>query len=484
MLTARSKFLSWQAPVIGLFALFFGLLLAFFSRFSGQWMVLLSLALAFPFVALISGNVRRFLLFSLCFTLPIQIDVNFIHLFEEQAGASTMGVALRDIFVLLMLGYGIIQSAKKTVKPAKFYTALAFPAVLYFEAALLSLLWAPRLDLATLELVQMAKVMLLFWVVAYQLQDQRDLELCCWALALALGGQSLIALMQYISGNTLGLAFLGEMQIEGEMVTSLQRVGGTLGHPNRLSWFLEILLPLTLGLVLLARTRIAWYTALVSFILGCSAMILTGSRGGWISTLVALTFFMVIAVKCHRMQSRQVFQLALFSAVVLVIVSFLFTEQLENRIFGDDHGSAMGRIPTFQIAFNLIQDNPVGGVGINNYAVVMRKYNDTILGMRFSTIRRPVHNMYLLITGETGLIGLAAFLFLIFSLVRCLWRSVHSPNMAVSIIAISLLSGILAFLLHGFVDKHPPGGYPLFYIILALTAVLPEAPAINGQNKK
>jgi O-antigen ligase len=92
--------------------------------------------------------------------------------------------------------------------------------------------------------------------------------------------------------------------------------------------------------------------------------------------------------------------------------------------------------------------------------------------------------MYLLITGETGLIGLAAFLFLIFSLVRCLWRSVHSPNMAVSIIAISLLSGILAFLLHGFVDKHPPGGYPLFYIILALTAVLPEAPAINGQNKK
>ena len=68
----------------------------------------------------------------------------------------------------------------------------------------------------------------------------------------------------------------------------------------------------------------------------------------------------------------------------------------------------------FQIAFSVIEAHPLGGVGVNNYAVVMQEHDNTILGRRFGTMRRPVHNIYLLITGETGFIGLMSFLWLVF----------------------------------------------------------------------
>jgi hypothetical protein len=248
--------------------------------------------------------------------------MSILSIFLKEQAVLRRWASLCGTFCAAHVGYGIIQSLKKR-QTSQIYTALAFQLSL-FRSRIVEFVMAPRFGPRNPRTGANGKSDASLLGCCLSIQDQRDLELCWWALALALGGESLIALMQYISGNTLGLAFLGELQIEGEMVTSLQRVGGTLGHPNRLAWFLEILLPLTLGLVLLARTRIAWYTALVSFILGCSAMILTGSRGGWISTLVALTFFMVIAVKCHRMQSARSFSWLCFLRVLVIVSFFIY----------------------------------------------------------------------------------------------------------------------------------------------------------------
>jgi len=153
-------------------------------------------------------------------------------------------------------------------------------------------------------------------------------------------------------------------------------------------------------------------------------------------------------------------------------VGLLFSETIENRLFGEDYNSAIGRIPMFQIAWSIIKDHPLGGVGINNYAVNMREYNDTLIGRRFTTIARPVHNMYLLIAGETGLLGLSLFLWLLIVTLSTLAKCFRSRSAFVSISAISILAGLCAFSIHGFVDKHPPGNNAQFYLLLALTAAL------------
>ncbi|MDP4030687.1 MAG: O-antigen ligase family protein, partial [Candidatus Beckwithbacteria bacterium] len=62
------------------------------------------------------------------------------------------------------------------------------------------------------------------------------------------------------------------------------------------------------------------------------------------------------------------------------------------------------------ISLKMFQDRPLTGVGLNNFTVVMDRYGYVPAATRFL---QPVHNIYLLILSETGLIGTLGFLYLI-----------------------------------------------------------------------
>ena len=123
-----------------------------------------------------------------------------------------------------------------------------------------------------------------------------------------------------------------------------------------------------------------------------------------------------------------------------------------------------------KIAINVISAHPVGGVGINNYQVNMREFNDAIESLRYTTIPRPVHNMYLLVAGETGFIGFFMMMLTLIALVGVLLKTAASPVPLLSVTSICILGGVCAFCIHGLVDKHPPGGYAPFYAMMAVAA--------------
>jgi O-antigen ligase len=327
------------------------------------------------------------------------------------------------------------------------------------------------MDLATLELVQMAKVLLLFFIVANQIRGRDDLRLVLWALIATVAFESVLAIIQAASGKRLDLGFLGEAQNDKE-AGKMYRVGGTLGHPNRLAMYLELLLPLTLGLFWTGKKKWHRFFAITVFGLGLIAMLLTGSRGGWIGLLFALVVFIYFVIKTKKLALRAILGPGLFALLILLGIAFAFSDVILHRFQGEDYGSAESRIPMIQIALNLIAANPIGGVGINNYQVVMHKYNNSIRALQYISIDRPVHNMYLLITGETGLIGFITFAILIFFLFKVLNRATKSRDLLLSITAASLFAGYAGFMVHGLVDKHSPGGYALFYVMLAVSAAV------------
>ena len=483
MQSIAKKILSLQLFVFLILGAILGLAVTNVTTMPSRLMAIMLMALAFPFVAFIVGDVRRFLLALIVFSIPLIIDVNFKHINENQAGSATLGIALRDVFVIMLLLWWIIELATSEEPPFRFFARLTVPAIIYVEVCLLTFLWAPRLDLATLEIVQMVKVVVLFFVVANQIRDRTDLRLVIWVLCATVAFESIISIIQMVTGKSLALGFLGEMQIRNRDMNKLMRAGGTLGHPNRLAMFLEFLLPLVFGTFLLEKKFRNRMIALVIFGLGMASMIITGSRGGWGAMLVSLILFFFLLIRNQHISVRKLLGPVLITLVLGSLMYAVFYNTIQRRLFGEDYGSAISRIPMFQIAAALIEKHPVGGVGINNYAVVMREYNNTILGRRFGTIPRPVHNIYLLITGETGVIGLFAFLLLIVSIVRSLLKTIKSPDIELSIVAISLLSGFAAFLIHGLVDKHPPGGNPLFYFLMAMVAAISVMASHSSGNQ-
>ena len=447
-----------------------GLFISTILNLPYRWMTVIMMAICLPFIGFIVGDLRRFFMLLLILSIPLMIDINFIHKYEYQAGAQTAGISLRDIFIILLLVVWLLETVTTEGLRVRFFASVTIPALLYIEACLITFLWAPRVDLATLEIIQMAKVFILYFVLANNLRDVKDIRFIAWALLATLAFESTIAILQMITGRSLGLSFLGEFQVRMSHGMRFNRVGGTLGHPNKLAMYLELLLPLCAGLFYSSNKLRDRFIAAGAFSLGVIALIMTGSRGAWIAFFVSIALFVYILIRKRLVELRTIIVPTMLIFLIICIVFASFWGSIHKRITGDDHGSAMGRIPLIQVALAIIRAHPIGGVGLNNYAVIMQDYDHTILGRMFTRLERPVHNTYLLITAETGFIGFAAFAWLMLAALYACRKAVRQKNPQLSFVGVGIVCGLAAFLIHGLVEKHPPGGYPLFYTLLALAA--------------
>jgi len=321
-----------------------------------------------------------------------------------------------------------------------------------------------------MEVFRMVKVFLLFFILMNNIRDQRDVRIALWAFILTLAFESIIAGLQILKGGRLGLAFLGEAPPDPEGETYIWRVMGTLGHPNKLATFIESLLLLCLAAFLVEKKIWLKITSICVLGLGLVTLIMTGTRGAWIGFAVAFFIFIIFSLRNKNIRKKSVLKPILLAMLLMSAGTIVFSNMVIERLFGDDYGSAKSRIPMFQIALNVISAHPVGGVGINNYQVNMREYNDSVRAIRYTTIPRPVHNMYLLVTAETGFIGFIAMMFTLISMIFILLKTASSFSPLLAFVSICILGGVCAFCIHGMVDKHPPGGYAPFYAMMAMAA--------------
>jgi O-antigen ligase len=93
--------------------------------------------------------------------------------------------------------------------------------------------------------------------------------------------------------------------------------------------------------------------------------------------------------------------------VLLGLLYIPFRGVISERLLQDDRGSAESRMPLMRLAFRIIEDNPVLGVGNNNFAVAMNRYVTSEFRRGFLY---TVHNKYMLVWAETGTCGLLAYL--------------------------------------------------------------------------
>ncbi|MBN1464528.1 O-antigen ligase family protein [candidate division KSB1 bacterium] len=453
-----------------LIGLFIGVAITLVAELPNEAFYVITIGLALPFLTFLVKDLRRFLLVASLCTIPVHLDINFMHSFERQAGASTAGISITDIFILGLLLIWLIELVTRAEPYALFFSRITLPAILYVEMAAMSMLWAPRVDLAFMEVFRMVKVFMLFFILLNTIRDQRDVRLAMWALLATVAFESIIAGLQMVRGGRLGLEFLGEAPPDPDGDAALWRVMGTLGHPNRLATYLELLLPLSLGAFLIEKKAALKVTSIGIFALGLATLIMTGCRGAWVGFAVSFLIFIIFSLRNRHVKVKTILKPVLLALLLMLMVATLFSDMLTQRFFGDDFGSAASRIPMYQIAVNVISANPLGGVGINNYQVNMREYNDSVRAMQYTTIPRPVHNMYLLVAGETGFIGFAVMILMLVSLIRILVRTAASSSPFFALVSICILSGVCAFCVHGLVDKHPPGGYAPFYALMALAS--------------
>jgi O-antigen ligase len=285
--------------------------------------------------------------------------------------------------------------------------------------------------------------------------------------------QGLIMIGVHMTGKDFSIAGISTTVAESYYDTGQPlRPGGTLGSPNNAASFLSSLLIVSFGVLITRLGRWHKRLAILAFALGGIALILTQSRGGWVALATSLTVFCLVAWY-RGWLSPKIF---LAVAVVAVVVALLFQDIIISRLFGDDNDAAYSRIPLMELAFRMIKDHPLLGVGANNFAIMMEKYLSPNSGIWLYL----VHNKYLLVWAEIGIGGLLAFIWFLFATIRRGWHCSKGGDRDLSPIALGFMAAVMGQMAHMFVDTFKDS--VSVQLLCAVAGVVTAIGNLNGKS--
>jgi len=213
----------------------------------------------------------------------------------------------------------------------------------------------------------------------------------------------------------------------------------------------------------------------LSLIILFTALLLTGSRGGWLAFLAAICVGAIGCLVQDNVIINRQRTAKLGIAFMIVIALFITTKPLvkqADNIDGssllridqiniadamrikDSMNSVNARLKIFDIAWQRIKQKPWLGYGYNHFQYYQLSDQDM---SRMGKLTKFVHNDYLQIWFETGLPGLVLLMVLILVLYRTLFHALDQ-NDNNRIIALGLLGTFTAYFTHALVDfvMYPP----------------------------
>lgn len=241
-----------------------------------------------------------------------------------------------------------------------------------------------------------------------------------------------------------------------EMATFVQALAGhrlVLGHaaaafginPNSVAIYLEPLIALAAGFALFDRGRQRWLGIGVLVVL-LTAEAATLSRGGLLAlaVLILISFFTTRTV---------IFRAVLLAAAVvgaLILWQLPFVGLRIKYFLLDPAHTLFGRFHIWAATLRMLQDHPIFGAGINAYQTTMAPYRATDA---YKVAEPYPHNIVLTTWTELGLLGLAAFIYILASLIIRPWKAVASSLRLYRPVLWGLGSAFVMIAVHGITDS-------------------------------
>ncbi len=222
--------------------------------------------------------------------------------------------------------------------------------------------------------------------------------------------------------------------------------------PNQLAMFLApaFLIGAKLGFEELrarVRKRKAELWKLMGIILGLILIFfnlyLTKSYGAWIAITLALVA--VFWLKYRKIEARK--YLAMVAIVLIIFLGAAGFSKLENIKNLGSRSSLASRVMIWESAGLMIEKNPIFGIGPGNFQNTYLEYQKYFSPYLEWAVPQP-HNLYLAFWLESGLFGLAGFLWLIWLFFKDNKKAIIN-NRSYGILCLAI---ILYFLIHGLVD--------------------------------
>lgn len=288
------------------------------------------------------------------------------------------------IFLWLLLKQGKIPKFKKN--PALSYL------IAYLGCSLATLLWSVDLTMGSYYFLAMANMVAIIIIASSLKWNKSDID-------------QLLTFFQF-AASIFSLLIL----IKGETFQNFSRatlsIGGTQEDPNNIAAMLVIPTIISVWKILnnkgirLFKSRFVMLN-FVLMALPVTAMLMLGSRGALISAMAGTLFLLLFNNKYSKSSERSfktltiLKTLIIITAVIVIVVPYIDSDILQRLTLNrmeQDKGS--DRLVIWGMAITEFFKAPIFGIGLGSFQAITGK---------------GVHNQFLIVLVETGIVGFILF---------------------------------------------------------------------------
>lgn len=435
----------------------------------------------FPLALYSSNNPRLFFLMGMVFTAPLGLSINFRG-HPHMGGAFAFSITLMDFFMAPLIAFIVHDLIKRRRTELRFSSVSAWWACLIVLGAF-SMVIGPFRQQAAFEVVRMLHLWLIFLVIVNECVRQRHFHYVLVAMIANIVVNLSVATLEYLLRRDLGLQPLGEASPESMMgadfgvygkMGEVFRPGGLAGHTNLLSAYLAMTMPILIAMLFTDYSR--WMKGLLAVVLPWAAVVLalTLSRSGWAAFAVALFLLMMALFWLAEVRSK--YKVLKFSMLVAMIGGGIAGSGLIlRRLMRSDSGALDFRMEWIGIAWEMVQDRPVWGFGLNSFVYHLEDYapySPQRMFELFGDMLPAVHNTYMLVWSEQGTVGLLVFLGMHAAVLGYAVRNLafRGLSQTVYMVNIGAACGVVAVMIDGLASFYlrVPAPARTFFIVMGL----------------
>ena len=350
------------------------------------------------------------------------------------------------------------QRDAETIKISPF----DFPIIIFSGVMVILMLVSPK-ERVAFEGFRVITQSLLWYFPAFQLMKNENTVKKLVMLFVGFTGVLAVhGVYQYIIGVEMPASWISSNE-----VGIRTRVYSIFTSPNIFGSLLVLALPMCVALVLLMKKG---FQKILFSILGlcmCASLVFTYSRGAWIGVAVAIAVY--VLMKDKRL---------IFPVVVVGLLMLLLVPSISNRILymlsSEYMESSMkaGRLIRWLTGIQIFKEHPWIGLGLGSFggavaanhgltAIVQGKIVDTFY----------MDNYYIKILVEAGLVGIVAFVYLMWQVFSISVKTLHivEEKRQEKELGIGILAGLVGVMIHCFVENifEVPMMGVLFWIFVA-----------------
>jgi hypothetical protein len=425
-----------------LFFLFLGCYLLFYFVIDPKSYLVPFLLCGFGLFFYFHFNLAQTFFLLLIFSLPFENTLrqwtfkitpplftnNFLSGYELNAGLSIKLILSVSLFLVFLLNPP--KKIHHHAKPTYFHPQI----LLYFFACatVISLFFHPLYSAFLPGIIRLWQTIAVFYF-GYFFFRQPIIKKALIPLILSMIIFTVsLSLFQIVNQKPMGrwIEILPPLSEIGYFTTDGQkqyRASSYISHPVYYGSFLSLLTPIVLGLALKSASQLKNKTRTILLILltilTTVSLLGTFSRSVWINILIIafLTFdkkpttmLSVLKQFLGRLPKKHLLLMLPFVIfLVIILVQSLIRSLSLAKIFSN-YGNASVRIELIKQSLTMINNNPISGVGLNQFTseLVTQNIHSNLYSLIF-----PVHNTFFIFLTELGLpTGILFILFVLFLL--------------------------------------------------------------------